>query len=349
MYIAQGPYIFAETQPRRAPRSAPSTEDSPPDADRDASGILDHLHGLQTANPAELNMEHLQLVLQWILHTHKILARNEDTRKVWGMTVLQEGLQAPFLVHGIMALSALHLSLRGDEKASWLSMAIAHENRALSMFSNQLVDINPSNAKALMSLASLVVAFSFGSALTRDTDDGPSVGALIEVFTLSRGVQTEVNGVFEFLRQSDFAPLFDISPPAVIIPDQVAKAFDHLEALNDQHSRCSPRHNHASYARMITHLRNLSAYSYALPTSMTLAAGLAIRAPADFLDELKNHEPLALVVLAHYCLFLHLARENWCIGPWGKMVLQEIRRRLSSGWQHHIEWAVSEVLDTTES
>lgn len=202
MYIAQGPYIFAETQPRRAPRSAPSTEDSPPDAspstfDRDASGILDHLHGLQTAGPAELNMERLQLVLQWILHTHKLLARNEETRKVWEMTVLQEGLQAPFLMHGIMALSALHLSLRGDEKASWLSMAI--------------------------------------------------------------------------------------------------------------------------------------------------------RAPADFLDELKNHEPLALVVLAHYCLFLHLAREKWCIRPWGKMVLQEIRRRLSSGWQHHIEWAVSEVLDTTES
>ena len=55
-------------------------------------------------------MEQLELELQWIMHTHKLLARSEETRKVWELVVLQEALKAPFLMHGILGLSALHLS-----------------------------------------------------------------------------------------------------------------------------------------------------------------------------------------------------------------------------------------------
>lgn len=78
-----------------------------------------------------------------------------------------------------------------------------------------------------------------------------------------------------------------------------------------------------------------------------MAAGWAIRAPEDYLDDLKAHRPLALVILAHYCVFLHWGRENWCIGSWGLQVLTEISNMVEPHWQPHISWAVEQVLGTS--
>jgi hypothetical protein len=38
-----------------------------------------------------------------------------------------------------------------------------------------------------------------------------------------------------------------------------------------------------------------------------------------------------------------MARENWCVGSWGRVVLEEIRNTLTSDWQPHIEWPNEQV------
>lgn len=291
-------------------------------------------------------MKQLELVLQWIKHTHRLFARNEETRSVWEMPVLQEALQAPFLMHGILALAALHLShLNSDDHHSdWLNIAIAHKNTALSMFSEQLPNISQGNAKAMMSFAGLAVAFSFASALNLGPlEEGPSLGSLTNIFTLSRGVQTVINTEVMFLRQSNFAPLFNVKAPDVSVPNHFMAAFERLEEVNVECYRQSPSHDMVPYQRAIAYLRELTPFTFAEPTSLTLVAGWAIRAPAEYLEDLKANHPLALVVLAHYCVFLHLARENWCVGSWGRIVLQEISQVLPSEWHNHLEWALEQV------
>lgn len=262
------------------------------------------------------------------------------------MPVLQEALHAPFLMHGILALAALHLShLDSDDRHSdWFNTAVAHKNTALSMFSEQLANISQGNAKAMMSFAGLAVAFSFASALNLGPlEEGPSLGSLKDIFTLSRGVQTVVNAEMMFLRQSNFAPLFDVRDMDVPVPHHFLTAFERLEEVNVECYRQSSSHDMVPYQRAITYLRELAPFTFAEPTSMTLVVGWAIRAPAEYLEDLKGNRPLALVVLAHYCVFLHLARENWCVGSWGRIVLQEISRVLPSEWHHHLEWALEQV------
>lgn len=291
-------------------------------------------------------MKQLELVLQWIKHTHRLFARNEETRKVWEMPVLQEALQAPFLMHGILALSALHLCHHSndDRHSEWLNTAIAHKNTALTMFSEQLPDISQTNAKAMMAFASLAVAFSFASTLSLgSSEEGPNLAALTDIFTLSRGVQTVVGAGMAFLRESNFAPLFDATAPDAPIPEEYLAAFERLEELNVECYRQSPHHDMVPYQRAITNLRDLAPFTFAEPTSLTLVAGWAIRAPGEFLQSFKEYHPLALVVLAHYCVFLHLARENWCVGLWGSIVLREISQVLEPGWLGHIEWALEQV------
>ncbi|KAJ6179557.1 hypothetical protein N7519_010018 [Penicillium mononematosum] len=283
-----------------------------------------HLGAAQTSSVVPtLNMEQLELELQWITQTHQLLARDEETRKVWEVQVLQEALHTPFLMHGILGLSALHLSRLRDESSQtkWLSIAISHKNVALSEFSEQLSNIDQSNVKAMMSFAGLVVAFRFGSSLTPGSSDGPSLASLIDIFTLARGVQTVSSQQQEFLLKSNFAPLFNISPPELTWPEDIVDAFRRLEELNVQCGQQFVHHDTATYERDIAHLRSLSAFTLVQPQSMTLIGGFAIRASKHCLHDLNRGHPFALVVLAHYCGFL----------PYGP------------GKLHHLEWPVQQV------
>lgn len=350
VYSSEVPYFFAGKQSRKSSRNKQSpttgqTSNAASVSEDEESALLHQIGSARISSGPVLNMEELELELQWIMQTHKLLARNEETRKVWETLVLQEALQAPFLMHGILGLSALHLShLRADNsQAKWLSIAMSHKNVAISMFSEQLSNIDRSNVKAMMSFAGLVVAFSLGSALTSGSPEGPSLNSLIEIFTLSRGVQAVVNAEPEFLRQSNFAPLFDVTPPQVSWPDHVLVAFDRLEKLNVQCGQQFAHHNTAVYERVIKYSRELAAFTLLQPTSMTLTSGFAIRAPEVYLSDLTSGQLYSLVVLAHYCGFLHMARENWCVGSWGRVVLGEIQQLLPPDWQYHIEWPVKQV------
>ncbi|KAJ5278889.1 hypothetical protein N7478_004261 [Penicillium angulare] len=291
-------------------------------------------------------MDHFELILQWINHTHRLLARNEETRKVWEMLVLQEGLKEPFLMHGILALSALHLAyLRQDgRRVMWLDLAIAHKNTALSMFTAQLQNIALSNAKAMMAFASLAFAFSLASVLNVDSEeDGPSLSSLTDVFYLARGVQAVMVTKEGFLRESNFAPLLSIFRPEVTIPMDTLGALDQLEHLLIQCSQAGGLGS-PSYIREIESMRGLLPFTYDKPTSMTMAGGWAIRLTQDYFEDLQSQKPLALVVLAHYCVFLHMARENWCISSWGRRVFLDIRDHLDPVWHPHIQWASLNII-----
>ncbi|KAJ5656846.1 hypothetical protein N7507_008796 [Penicillium longicatenatum] len=353
VYPGLGPHFFAEStrKSRKKAQSPPDTQTLPSSESQvfhsdiwtsNLSGSLSSIPNLPS-----LDMTQLELIIQWINHTHKFIARSEKTRQVWEMPVLEEALNAPFLMHGILALSALHLShLRKDGRhVMWLDVAIAHKNTALIMFSDQLRNISQSNAKAMMIFAGLAFAFSLASALNMGTQgDMPGLNSLTDAFILARGVQTVLDAESGFLKESNFAPLFDMTAPEVDIPEHVLAALDRLEQLQVKCSQTDSNINSVAYMQTIKSLRNLAAFTYAEPTSMTMAAGWAIRASQEYFDDLKAKKPLALVILAHYCVFLHMARDNWSIGSWGRDVSKDITQLLEPEWQPHIEWATRQVL-----
>ncbi|KAJ5691085.1 hypothetical protein N7488_011820 [Penicillium malachiteum] len=349
-YPGSGPFFFTGSQGRRSRKKA-SSEDRQSNSESPSFHDFNQLgHSPTTASYAPtLDMKQLELVLQWINETHKLPARNEETRKVLEKIVLQEALTTPFLMHGILAISALHLShlRRDDRHEMWLDIAIAHKNTALAMFSEQLQNIGQSNAKAMMIFAGLAFAFSMATALNLDTtEDGPGLNSLTNVFQLARGVQTIVNEAGSSLKESEFAPLFDITPPDVSIPARVIAALDQLDQLQAQCSEADPSIDSAAYAHAIQRMRRLVAFTFDSPMSMTMAGGWAISCPPAFLDDLNSRRPLALVVLAHYCVFLHMGRGNWSIGSWGYKVFSEITQELEPHWHPHIEWAARHIMSS---
>lgn len=217
-----------------------------------------------------LNMSQLRLLVHWQTETYKTFTRGEETKHVWLVLIVEEALENPFLMHGTLAVPALHISLA---ESFCLDLASAHKTKALHSFVGGLTDINLTNAKAMVSFAGFVVAFAFGSALTGSAEpDKPSLDALKNIFVLCRGVQKITNTAFSHLRQSTFAPLFDARTPDTAIPSRVKEALENLTKLNED---CGVESTHpiATYLHAIETLVDLSVYTYAQPDSMTLAVG----------------------------------------------------------------------------
>ncbi|KAL4877397.1 hypothetical protein BJY04DRAFT_128669 [Aspergillus karnatakaensis] len=351
-YVTDASYIWAVDEPpvqRTRRRRRPRQQDK-----EDVSYIpgspfrlLDTLGGAQPSTPLNpaLDITQLKLLVNWQHETCQYFSRDTETRIVWQIYLVEEALKIPSLMHGILALSALHLALSEptQDQASWLELATAHKGQALQALREGLSCVTSDNARALMGLSALVVAYAFGAALTEVSDvDRPSLEALNNVFVLCRGVQQITSQSYSFLRQSNFAPLFTPGTPAVEVPDHVKQSLDHLDRLNSELLHQGD-HDAATYAHVISAMSGLSGHAFAQPNSMTIVAGWAIRVSPEYLAYLQDKEPFALVVHAHYCAFLHLARGNCFLQYWGRSVLRDIVGLLDESWKPHIAWPIEEV------
>lgn len=79
----------------------------------DSSPIPGDLSGINTAAAwpsSVLNLQDLELIMQWCNSTRHALSRKEHTDTIWCNIVPKEALSYPFSMHSILTLSALHLS-----------------------------------------------------------------------------------------------------------------------------------------------------------------------------------------------------------------------------------------------
>jgi hypothetical protein len=66
----------------------------------------------------------------------------------------------------------------------------------------------------------------------------------------------------------------------------------------------------------------------------------AYRIPVRFQDLIRERQPFALVVLAHYAVVLHHLHESWWMGSWGTRILNEIVDYLDPEWRELISWPI---------
>ncbi|KAL3459782.1 hypothetical protein BJX64DRAFT_301071 [Aspergillus heterothallicus] len=356
-YVAEASLIWASDEPRQRTRRR---KQAPEESSLDTSGAPSPnapfwlLGGFSdrsaTSTPTTsptLDLTQMRLLVNWQNKTCQFFSRDTETRIVWQLYLVDEALKSPPLMHGILAVSALHFALSEPipEQPFWLELATAHKGQALHALREGIRQVTPENSRALMGLSALVVAYAFGSALTAvSPTDKPSLDTLNNVFILCRGVQQVTNQVHSFLRTTNFAPIFSPVSPDIELPLHVRRSLDHLDQLNTTCLHAGGSHDAATYTHVISALRGLSPHALAQPNSMTFAAGWAIRVSPEYLQYLQAKAPLALVVHAHYCAFLHVARGNAFLQYWGKAVLQDILLLLDEGWRGHVEWPVREVL-----
>jgi hypothetical protein len=290
-------------------------------------------------------------MMQWCNTTFHTLSRNEITDPIWRNIVPEEALSHPFLMHGILALSALHLARTGPDptrRASYLNRAVGHQNQALALFRELLGDVTESNAKAMFAFAAIVVIYTFAFPHTPDVQDPWScIDDLYQVLVLTRGVQQVIHSPRDFtgfLRGSSFGPILRTDEVEAPIPEHAAAMLKQLREANQVCGSRDANHEVHVYEGAILNLEEMLNWCYSGIRSTTIAGRFAIRLKPRFMELLRERDPLALVMLAHYGVLLHYLEHRWCFGDWCVRVSKAVWAILDDRWRPLLQWAMRETL-----
>ena len=286
--------------------------------------------------------------MNWCNSTYHTLSRNERTDRVWRSAVPEEGLSHPFLMHGILALSSLHLARTGPEpsrRPAYLNRAVTHQNQALALFRELLGDINETNAKAMFAFASIVVVYTFGFPHTPDVQvPWTCVDDFHQVLVLTRGIQQVIRAPAEFLANSDFAPILQVDEVHAPLPDDAKATIRRLHETNEACAARNPSHERDVYKATINEMEEMLSWFHGGMTTSSIAGRWAIRQPPRFLELLRERDPLALIMLVHYGVLLQYLKHLWCFANWGERVAKAVWVVLDDQWRPLMHWAMREIL-----
>ncbi|KAB8227438.1 uncharacterized protein BDW43DRAFT_304600 [Aspergillus alliaceus] len=293
-----------------------------------------------------LNLNDLELMMQWCNSTYQVLTRNERTDPVWRLRVPEEALLHPPLMHGILALSAVHIARTRDDhrRPEYISAAVVHQNEALASFRELLDDINDSNAKAMFALSGVVVVYAFGFPHLTDLEDPwACIDEFIQVLVLARGVQQVLNQATPSIQCSDWAILLRLDEYIDSLPKDAIAPLKRLRELNAYCGARDPMHDVDIYSITIDNLTDITAAAYGGLSSITVAARWAIKLKPKFVNLVRERSPLALVILAHLCVLLYRLKFDWCIDQWVHSLPKAVWRSLDDRWKPYAQWPMVEI------
>lgn len=93
------------------------------------------------------------------------------------------------------------------------------------------------------------------------------------------------------------------------------------------------------YGEAIDQLGSCLAYTTHSSDADIVGLSWILRISSEYLDLLQDRKPLALIILAHFCVVMYHLRERWWMGDWGIRVLREICDLLGHHWLEAINWA----------
>ncbi|KAF4167254.1 hypothetical protein CNMCM6936_005504 [Aspergillus lentulus] len=293
-----------------------------------------------------LNVHDLELMMQWCTKTYRSMSHNSDVESIWQTVIPREAMQHPALMHGILALSALHLasSTGGSMHERYIKTAKTHKDMALSNFKETFTNIDHSNCNAAFALCSLTTISSLAFPLIAGHGQtNTALDDLCQAFQVARNFMNVLAQIADQVKSGELKPLLEKDECGPKMPDTSRLAIMSLSMTNSQLANRNPKHEREMFEATIRQLgETLEKLAQGREASI-VAFQWMYHIPPRFIDLVHERYPFALVILAHYAVVLHFMRSRWWMGEWGARIIQQIGRLLDSQWQQSISW----VLDAT--
>ncbi|KAJ3545458.1 hypothetical protein NM208_g2496 [Fusarium decemcellulare] len=292
-------------------------------------------------------------------YTCEILPSENANRELWKVAIPEAASSYEFLMHGLLALGALHYAfIHPDKRRDYNLISTHYQNLMLPYFAASLNSINEENCEAYFLLATLISVLSLCWVTHSDTLEriiGPSDVA--QSFMFFQGVK----GILDFQpmdkwRQSgSLAHL--LQPPVKsgqsVVQSRYLARLDRVTGLARQLPATLEVIN--SQTACILALESLRA-TYNLCRNVEEKPGSpwrwAIYLPDLFLELMGKGEPTSLIILAHFSALARLyERKNWVREGWSVSVITMVERNLDPESQEWIKWprrSIMEEIDIAE-
>ncbi|OAP65109.1 hypothetical protein AYL99_01081 [Fonsecaea erecta] len=310
-----------------------------------------------TARGTDLQLQELELLHRWTTLACRGFGDKPIDIEAWQFDIPQVACRHPFLMHGILAISALHKSRTEPEVSQkYLVCAVHHQNRALPFYRNVIDDLKEKmteeNCHAVMAFASLTIAFAFADldAVMGCGFSGPPRSAVPEWIHLLRGGRKLLQVVKAWIIKGPMA--FHLRQPEGNInlsqsPDDARLAV--LEALFDEHN--SP-HSLSNGERQIycTTLRFLrESFAISLLPDPPLGIKFCMflwmeRLPQEYLELLDRRKPQAAILLAHFCILMERgAASCWYMVGAAEKLVTTLYHTMDEEWRAWMAWPLEQI------
>jgi hypothetical protein len=309
-------------------------------------------------------MRDLELLLHFNTSTGpSIASQNPLNSSIWSTSVPQRALSHPFLMHGIFAISALHLAYLHrltdpTKQREYEILAAKHESIALPMFRDEARRIERCNCDVVFAFSALVVVYAMASPggsdrlLGGDEQEGGGGGGLLEWLLLLRGVDAITRERHGMFGGSPLEPLINLErfknrvlqPTDEIYLDALGQLFvtPHLTGVTAERSA-----DLQVYRETLSHLRLAyttpsSSSSQYLPNQPVPYIFFTL-VPKRYLELLRKREPEALVLLAYECVILKRLEPLWFVDGVADRMMRIVMEGLGKERKGWVEWPLREM------
>jgi hypothetical protein len=261
-------------------------------------------------------------------YTYKTLSCNPETEDAIGVIVLELASQFPFLLHGVLACSALHLaSTDPGNRTYYTTQSMRHQGQAIPAFRWAIMHVDSDNCEAVLAFAFFLVICALSSEsgdsrlfLSDDTDKLHWISILRNGCSMLCPVWTELTG----------GPL---APFAALWRDDLGITTDANDPLLVTLLHVLPEHKPEYHIYRDSAVKLAEAFEFIeqrgpSSTSWDALNSWPMRVMPEYLALLKQNRPGALLLLAYYAILLRPVRGEWFLEGRDWKLMDEIARRL---------------------
>ncbi|TEY86650.1 hypothetical protein BOTCAL_0004g00030 [Botryotinia calthae] len=276
-----------------------------------------------------LNLENIDLIIHWFTKTVYTVnpPNNLAAIKTSQTLILNQAMEHHFLLHGLLALSALHYAESHPDPQKYIEIATAHHTRGLTLYHSILSNINRGNDTASIAFSSITAMFAFGLARPDPNKEAPVelIDDFVQAIFLSKGWNTIMN-VTRGLESSSTA-----KDKITLSPDAEA-AFSRLCALNEGQ-------NATLYTEAITSLKfSFKKTEEGQNDNPHLSFEWGSSLQEEFLKLIIARDTFALVIMAFSCVMFEKVPQVWWFKGWSKGLLGVIWREVGHDYHEVLEW-----------
>ncbi|PGH00362.1 hypothetical protein GX51_05861 [Blastomyces parvus] len=250
-------------------------------------------------------LQELELMHHYATTACAVFADYEVYRSIWQVAVPREAQSYQFLMHVILAISALHIShLRESDPgsgSSYKELARTQYHDAVASFRSMVPRMTDSNSSAVFAFSNLTVYFAFGSSkfsVNNGRMEDP-IGELLDVFTLLRKAMETIRSSWDSLSDGPLAILLQRGPGITdrrYLPPDIAMGLELMEQFCQSvpNIRDSDGKINETYQVAIKQLWD----SFVMAETKRKDWSMALRFPIIFSEEilqsLRRRDPTAL-------------------------------------------------------
>ncbi|KAL4938319.1 hypothetical protein BDV06DRAFT_201098 [Aspergillus oleicola] len=354
--------------------SPPATEDRDSITSSTSSDSIESTSSLvKPEDPAgicaavkDMSIGDQKLLKNWCASTEVSLTHTKNKDRSWQSVIRRESVAHTALRHSVLALSAIQLASTTEDdtakRKSHLQDAEKHYRQAVDDFPPQSDDLAEPGCNSIFSTASVLficeLAFPSlaedGQRLSTSADRFPSPSSekeekkeqstspcldrLLHLFKTVRGISS-CTKVLDIVEKGELKDLFSQSDPYHQLPSTYTLPIFAMKNLNNAAAKKDSSHETAVYDDAISKLdRSLEMLSKGGEPTM-IALRWMFRVPSRYLELVRERQPLALIIFAHYCAVLHHLRDRWWMDDRGSRLVKEISQLLGQDRQGSILWA----------